>query len=204
MTDIILKIRDLVADILITNGSDTFEYISSKVFVLTSSNSVTSTIKVYKNGTLISSANYTFDTTTSTLTYTGTIAVGNIINITYSYYNKYSDNEIRGYIRSALYHLTVSPYKTFSVRSSLVIFPTPTEEEESLIAIVASILMKGNIRSYKTPEISITFGDESGGTLSLEQKIKQLVRQFVKAYGVLEYVDPSETLYNEENEESEL
>lgn len=200
MTSIILKIRDLVSDILITNGSDTFEYISSKVFVLTSANSVASTIKVYKNGTLVSSANYTFDTTTATLTYTGTLVVGNIISITYSYYNKYSDNEIRGYLRSALYHLTAASYKTFSVNTSLMIFPTPTEEEESLIAITASILMKGNIVSYKTPEISIVFGDESGGNLSIEQKIKQLVRQFTKAYGILEYVDPAATIYNEESE----
>jgi hypothetical protein len=199
MTEIILKIRDLVGDGLITNGNDTFEYISSKVFTLTSPNADVDTIKVYKNGTLVASSNYTYDSNTAMLSYTGTIVVGNIIQITYSYYTKYSDNELASYLRNALYYLGVVQYKTFTIESGDLLSPTPSVNEESLIAIVASILMKGNIRSYRTPEISITFGDESGGSLSIDQKIRQLVSQFQKAYGVLEYIDPKENLFEDED-----
>jgi len=185
MIIIIAKLRDLIQDGLITNGTQTEEYLVSKIFTLYFSNVESSTIKVYRNGALVSGANYTFDEDTAKLTYTGTILAGDNIEITYSYYSKYSYNELAGYVRSAIYHLGMEQYKTFIIESGDILDPEPTENEENLIAIVASILVKGNIRSYKTPEFTIVFGDN----MSSDQIIKQCVRQFKKAYGVYTYID---------------
>ena len=80
-----------------------------------------------------------------------------------------------------------------------MIFPTPTSNEENLIAVVASILIKGDIVSYRTPELTINF--ERGD--SKEIKIKKFVRQFKKTYGCLEYIDPSETIVSEDEDEDE-
>lgn len=185
MIEIIAKLRDLIQDNLVSNGTQTEEFLSSKIFTLYFSNVETSTIKVYRNGSLVSGANYTFDEDTAKLTYTGTIVTGDNIEITYSYYAKYSDNELAGYVRSALYYLSAEQYKTFTITSGEILDPEPTEMENNLIALVASILVKGNIRSYRTPEFTITFGDN----LSTDQMIKQSILQFKKAYGNYTYID---------------
>lgn len=55
MTNIILKLRNLIGDILKTDGRDVFDYesiSSSKIFTLTESNVYSPTIIVYKNGLL--------------------------------------------------------------------------------------------------------------------------------------------------------
>jgi len=254
MQEIISKTRDLIQDNYQYN-SESQEYIISKIFTLQYANIDASSLVVYKNGVLWAASNYSYDSDTGKVTVTGTLAVGDVLEFTYNAYNKYSDTEIRGYIRSALYHLSVEQYKTFIIEgdtiyysltgivavtnlsatitgtntaftteliigdtikikteiftvltidsdtsltldsayqgetaSGLIAYRIPTASQQNLIAIIASILIKGSIRSYRTPEISITF--EEG--MSIEQKIKQVLRQFTKAYGVMEYIDPTE------------
>jgi hypothetical protein len=141
--------------------------------------------------------NYSYSTTTGKITITGNLTAGDLLEIDYSYYTKYSDTELQGIIRGAISYLVVEKYKTFAVKPPDMIFPTPTEAEENLIAVVASILIKGDVVSYRTPELTMTFerGDNK------EKKIKKFVRQFKKTYGCLEYIDPSETIVTEEDEE---
>lgn len=194
MTTIISKIRNLIQDLLITTGRDVFDYTTSKVWSLTEGNVVSATILVYKNGILWSNTNYSYSSTTGKLTVTGTLIAGDTLEVLYSYYSKYSDTELTGWIRSALSYLSVEQYKTFSIKSDSTLFPSPTEAEENLIAVIASILIKGDIVSYKTPEITVTF--ERGD--SKEKKIKKLIKQFNKAFGIIEYID-----YDEKLEDSE-
>jgi len=191
MENIILKVRDVIVDSLITNGIDVWTYesiVSSKIITLTESNISTPTILVYKNGVLWADTNYSYSAVTGKLTVTGTVAVGDSLEITYSYYAKYSDIELEGFIRSAVSHLVVEKYRCFAIKPPNIIFPTPSEEEENLIAIVASILIKGDIISYRTPELTINF--ERGD--SKEKKIKKLVRNFKKTIGNFQYIDPTE------------
>lgn len=141
--------------------------------------------------------NYSYSTTTGKITIVGTLTAGDSFTFTYNAYEKYSDTELQGYIRSALYYLTAEKYGTFKILPPTSIFPTPSEGEECLIAIIASILIKGSIRQYRTPEITITFGEN----LSSEEKIKRLVQQFKKSYGVLEYVDPTDESAIEDDED---
>ena len=144
-------------------------------------------------------ANYSYSTVTGKITIIGTLAAGDSLEIDYSYYTKYSDTELAGYIKAAISHLSVEKYKTFAVKDDNIIFPTPTELEENLIAIVASILVKGSIVSYRTPEFTITF--ERGD--SIEKKIKKITRQFNKTYGNIKYIRMDEKVV-ELDEESEL
>lgn len=193
MTTIITKLRNLIADILYTDGRDSFTHesiSSSKIYTLTESNVSSSTIIVYKNGVVWAATNYTYSTVTGKLTITGTLAVGDSLEISYSYYEKYSDTELQGFIVAALSYLIVERYKCFITKPPLLIFPTPTEDEENLIAVVASILIKGDVVSYRTPELTIGF--ERGD--SKEKKIKKLIRQFAKSYGILDYVDLTEDM----------
>jgi len=200
MINIILKVRDAIRDLLITTGRDIFSYesiTSSKIFTLTEANISASTIIVYKNGVVWAGTNYSYSTITGKLTVTGTLTVGDSLEVAYSYYEKYSDTELQGFIRSAISYLVVEKYRCFAVMPPDMIFPTPTESEEHLIAVVAAILIKGDVISYRTPELTINF--ERGD--SKEKKIKKFVRQFKKTYGCLEYIDPGETTDTEDEEE---
>lgn len=185
MENIISKIRDLINDNL-TSVSEFQEYYGlTKLFNLQYSNIDATTLLVYKNGSLWVNTNYSYSSLTGKITVTGTLVTGDTLEFRYSAYSKYSISELRGYIRSALYHLATEKYKVFTAKSDNVVFPTPDESEEALIAIIATILIKGNIRSYKTPEFTIVFDTDN---ISVEKKIKITLRQFRKTFGILDYL----------------
>lgn len=186
MVNIINKVRDLIEDNYKYSSEIQEYYGGAKIFTLQNANISETSLKVYKNGTLWADTNYSYDSDTGKVIVTGTLDTGDNLEFAYNTYEKYSDTELKGYIRSALYHITIEKYKTFAAKPSGIIFPTPSESEEDLIAIIASILIKGSIRSYKTPEFAVIFEE---GT-SADDKIKQSIRQFNKAYGHLTYIDP--------------
>ncbi len=193
MDTIIEKTRNIIEDNLITTGRDVFTFessSSSKIFTLTENNVSVSSIIVLKNGVVWSASNYNYSSTTGKLTVTGSLSAGDSLEVDYSYYNKYSDSEIRGHIKASISYLSVEKYKTFAVKSDNIIFPTPTESEENLIAVISSILIKGSIRSYKTPELTITFLENE----SKEAKIRHSINQFRKTYGILDYIYPGEKI----------
>lgn len=199
MDEVILAIRDAISDNLITIGRDVFTYesiTSSKIFTLTEVNISASTILVYKNGTLWAGTNYSYSTTTGKITITGVLTPGDSLEITYSYFCKYSDNELQGFARAAISYLVIEKYGTFIVKPPDIIFPTPTQSEVYLIAIIASILIKGDVISYKTPELAINFerGDNK------EKKIKKIVRMFKKTYGYLDYIGLGEKVADPDDE----
>jgi hypothetical protein len=200
MTEILLKERSLIQDSLKTDGRDVFTFessTSSKIFTLSESNVSAATVLVYKNGVLWAGTNYSYSVVTGKITVTGTLVVGDSLEVDYSYYQKYSDTELQGFTRAAISYLSVEQYKCFAVKPPDLIFPTPSEAEENLIAIIASILIKGDVISYRTPELTINF--ERGD--SKEIKIKKVIRQFKKTYGCLIYIDSSETIVNEDQED---
>jgi hypothetical protein len=200
MTTVIEKLRNLIGDLLITTGRDTFTYesiTSSKIFTLTESNVSVSSIVVLKNGVVWAGTNYSYSSTTGKITVTGTLVAGDSLEVDYSYYQKYSDTELQGFIRAAISYLVVEKYGCFAIKPPDIIFPTPNESEENLIAVIASILIKGDVVSYRTPEITINFEKSD----SKEKKIHKFVRQFKKTYGVLDYIKYDEkTVYEDDLE----
>jgi len=182
MITIIDKIRGLINDSL-EKGSDFYTYESRKIFTLTESNISTSIPKLFKNGTEIaSSGNWSYSSVTNKITYTAALVVGDLIEITYTAYKKYSDTELIGYIKAAITYLSVYKYKTFTARND-IIFPTPSEAQENLIALIASIIILPSIKQYRTPEIAITFAEN----MSKEDKIDQAIGQYNKCLGSLDY-----------------
>jgi hypothetical protein len=199
MQSIIDKVRDAIQDMLITTGRDCFVFeaiTSSKIFTLTEANVSASTIIVNKNGVVWAGTNYSYSVTTGKLTVTGALVPGDSLEVDYSYYQKYSDTELQGFIRSAISYLVIEKYKCFIIKPPDLIFPTPTESEEFLIAVIASILIKGDVISYRTPELTISF--ERGD--SKEKKIKKFVRQYQKSYGYLTFINLGEKIVDPDDE----
>lgn len=187
MTNVILKLRDLLNDNLSVVPDDIQSYLGgAKVFTLNYMSIDSTTLVVLKNGVTWASSNYTYSATTGKVTVSGTLSTGDVLTFQYSAYLKYSDTELRGYIRSSVYHLSVEKYKVFTIKTDNVIFPTPSEAEESLIAIVAALIIKGNVKSYRTPEFTINFDTDN---MSIEKKIRQTLKQFKKTYGSITYID---------------
>lgn len=184
MQTIITKVRDLVQDNY-KSTSDVFSYLTSKVFTLSESSIDSNSLIAYKNGALFAgSGTYSYNSNTGKITVSAPLVVGDILEFDYNAYTKYSDNEIRGYIRSALTYLATEKYEVFMAKSDNEIFPTPVEGEEYMIALIAQVLMKGGVREYKTPEINIIFNEKE----TMDESITRIIRQFKKTFGTIKFI----------------
>jgi hypothetical protein len=191
VNNIISKLRDLIDDgYKFVNESQEY-FGSSKIFTLQYANIDATTLIVKKNGTIWAGTNYSYSSSTGKVTVTGTLTSGDVLTFEYNAYEKYSDSELRAYIRNAIYHLAIEKYKVFTAKSDNIIFPTPSESEECLLSIVAAILIKGNIRQYRTPEFTIVFDTDN---MSVEKKIKATLQQFKKTFGQIAYIGTDEQL----------
>jgi hypothetical protein len=180
MTSIISKIRHLIQDNSIST-SDIFTYGSSLVFTLSESN-VNSIVTVYRND--IISSSYTYNSTTKKVTYTGTLTVGDTVQIDYTYYPNYSDTEIQSYIHSALVHLSNHNYEDFTVESGNQIYPELSPQEETLVALIASILIEPDNKIITLPGIKIEPPDNDVPTYD---KIAKVIASFKHdSHGIFE------------------
>lgn len=170
-------VRDLIGDLLKVCKPDVFAYTGVATFPLTEPNIDSTTIIVYKNGIVYGSGNYSYNSATGRLTITG-LTSGNIIEVYYSAYKKYSNAEIEGYIKSALYKISMNQYKDFIVGSGDVIVDItnviPTTKEYNLIAGVVSILIDGKKKSYKTNEVTILYTENE----SQDTRISKLIEAY--------------------------
>lgn len=189
LTNFYSKIRDLLQD---QSMPDYYaaEYTGiSRTFTLQDATVDEDTIKVYVNQTQVlagsGGSNWEFDASASRLTFSNTYPLnnGDVVEVYYNAYKKYTNSEIRQYISAAIIRLSVSQYQTFILRADDTIFPTPVESDENLICLVASILMEGNISSYRTNEVSISFMKDEDN----EERIRVSIRQFKKCYGIIDY-----------------
>lgn len=189
MTTVLAKLRDFIED-----GYkwtiDPQTYTTSAVFTLIEANIDSTSLIVYKNQVVLPISpssgvtNYSYSATTGKVTITATLAAGDSLEFDYNAYTRYSDTELRGFVRSALYYLSNDMYKTFVAKSDNEIFPTPTEAEENLIALIANILIKPPISSYRTSDITINFNE----TDTKDQKIAKAIRMFKKTYGATSFI----------------
>ena len=199
MNTIIDKVRNLVLDQL-QRQRDTFEYVTSKIFTLSFANVDVSSISITKNGSTFSTSNYAYDEDTGAIIVTSTLTPGDILVITYDSYQKYSNSELISHIKNAIYYISLNRYKTFAAKSDNIIFPLPTEDEENLIAIIAAININGDVGSYRTNEISISFNTKD----SKETRIAKTIKKFQRTHGQFIYIDKNrisnnETIYDREN-----
>lgn len=188
MTEMLKKIRALVEDFA-TNDFEVFSYSNSTVFTLKESN-ITSITNTLVNGvTLTSGEGTSFDSNTNKITVTGVdFDPADIIEFDYTF-NKYSDSELKQYIRAAMTWLSLYDWSTdtYKLRDDDVIVPDlsdPKDKTSDLICIISSILIKPNYIHYRMPNLAINYPNK----LTQEEKIREIITQFKTGVGIVEII----------------
>lgn len=181
---LILKVRNLVQDIL-KEGKDIFTYEANSTFTLTEDYVSEVTAVFLNDSELTVTTNYTYNEDTNKLTISSSMTSGDTVEIQYTYYENFSDAEIEAYIKAGLAHIAVN-YKTFEVQDD-DLNPEPTERESYLIALIASILIRPDNRSYRLSDMTITV---PLGVLPTEEIVRKAIAVFKKnTSGVFSLID---------------
>jgi hypothetical protein len=181
-------VRALLKDRLRTDGRDTYQFVGLATFTLTEDYPSSSTIKVYKNGTIMSSG-YTYNSATNILTISAMLATNDIILVTYNYYDKYSDAELTDYIESALLRFSQFGYKkTFKMsddRSEVLTINgiSATTRECYEIAIITSIEIDPQNVEIRTKDFTITALEKE----SKSDLITKALMQFTVWFGEITF-----------------
>ena len=186
---IITLIRGLIKDILNSNGRDGFEYETDASFKLGDSRVSSSTIKVYQNGTELPSSEYSYnaDTNKVTLNMSGSgysLTSGDSIIITYSFYEKWSDNEITSYIKSNLTRFTQMRYnKRFYMNDDNEVVTdngvNPTRSEGDLIALITAIDIDPQNIDIRTRDFTISSTENKSKSELINDVFVQFNRGFI-------------------------
>lgn len=178
--NLIEKVRALVEDFSKTDY-EVFTYTTSKIFTIAEDN-ITIT-KVLINGESIddnSGQDYSFDSDTNKITIIADLSTDDIIEVDFSF-NKYSTSELTEYIRAALVWLSIYSYcdDDFELEDENF-FPTPSNAELDLIAIIASIIIKPNYSQYDLPGGAKVRYPKN---ITKEQKIEKIINRFKTGLG---------------------
>jgi hypothetical protein len=157
-----------LGDISIT-GTDVFTYGNSNVFTLTESN-VNTVTRVYRNNIDMGDSEFGWNSDTNKVTITLGLTSGDNIQIEYTYYPNYSSTEIQAYARAALVHLSANNYYTYEEVDS-TIYPDPSEKDVNLIAMVASLLIEPDNKTYRLPDVSVNVPKD----LPTHEKIRRTI-----------------------------
>ena len=195
-SSIITNIRGLIKDLAKTDGRDVFEYDDDNAFLLGQNYVISSTITVYRNNTLLSSSDWSFSSTTNKVTITGvTLNKGDIILIVYNYYAKYSDDEIKGYIKSNLTKFVQNRYKKLFYMNDLDEIVThnganPTVEEGNIIAILTAIDIDPQNVTIRLPDFTISATESK----SKSEQVQELFEKWLRSFGTVDFLE-DETSY---------
>ena len=196
---IILNIRGLIKDTLKADGRNIFEYDADNKFKLGREFVSSSTINVYKNGSLVDTQDWAFDSDTNYVTITfissgQSLTKGDTILITFSYYAKYSDSEITLYIKSNLLRFVEYRYnKTFYMSSSDTIVTSngvnPTLEEGNIIGLITAIDIDPQNVNIRLPDFTIS----AEQNLSKEEQIQNVMTRFMRSFGTIDFIEDENT-----------
>lgn len=164
------NVRDLLGDNLET-GNDIFSVDGNTEFILTEENAQTVN-DVYRNDVLLDSGDWSYDSTTNSITITSTLNDGDTIRINYTFYSRYSTAEIRSYINSALIQISINNYKTFELVSD-DFSPELEDNEVNLVSAITAIIMNPDNKSYRLPDITINVPSSS---LPLNEMISKTIK----------------------------
>ena len=177
-------VRALLKDRLSTLGRDSYIFQGSANFTLTEDYPSSATIKVYKNGTLLSTG-YSYNSSTNIVTVSAILATNDIIVITYSFYDKYSSAEILDYIESSFIYFNQFGYrKTFKLNDDRTEVLTidginPTVKECYQVAVISAIAVDPGNVEIRTKDFTITSMEKE----SKSELIARALNQFTTWYG---------------------
>lgn len=173
ITEVETLVRNLLGEIAKTQSpGDIFTYGSSSVFTLTENN-VVEILSVLINDVEIGESEYSYNTSNNKVTITASLVAGDTVEIQYTFYPNYSSTEIQNFIKAATIHISACNYTTFVIEND-IIYPSPTREEENLIAMVAAILINPDNTSYSLPDIRVTAPKD----LPTIEKIRKIIGVF--------------------------
>jgi len=188
LTTIKRFVRALLKDRLRTDGRDSFEFKGSANFTLTEDFPSSATIVVYKNGTVLSTG-WSYNSATNIVTITALLATNDIILITYSFYDKYSDSELTDYIESSFLYFNQFGYrKTFELSNDRTKVVTvndvnPTVKEAYQIAIITAISIDPENIEIRTKDFTITAQEKA----SKSELIQMALARFTTWYGEITF-----------------
>lgn len=166
-------VRKIISDEVVTK-TDVFEYLSSNVFTLTED--YPSTVTEVSVNDVTSGVTNSLDTTTNKVTVTATLVAGDAVAIIYTYYPKYSDNEIESFTQVALMELANRNFDFYRIDSQ-VIYPELTSREEYLIASVTAVLMEPNNKDIITRDMTVK---APAGSVSTSKMIDKILASYKK------------------------
>ena len=194
-TNIIRQVRGLIKDTLDSTGRKVYIYYTDNKFLLPTSFVDSSTIQVYQNGDLLDTQDWSYSSTTNTVTIsfitTGkSLTSGDNIEIKFSYYAKYSDAELTDYIESSLLYFTQKRYKKLFYMDSNDVIKTyngdnPTKEEEYIIALISSINVDPQNVSLRTKECSMSAIESK----SKSEQMDAVFSNWLKSTGTIEFFE---------------
>jgi len=180
MSTSITSIRSKVRAILNEGSvrqSDPFTFENSRTFTLSEEN-VISIVAVYVNDIEVTASGATWeyneDTNKVIFDDSYSFTSGDIVQVEYTSYQNYSDNELEGFILGAIAYISIHGYKTFEINDD-DINPIPDQAEENLIAVVATILIKPDNKTIKLPDMAITVPI---ATMPTDDMIRKVIASF--------------------------
>lgn len=181
-------VRSLLKDNLRIDGRDSYQFKGHPHFTLTEDYPDSSTIKVFKNGVLLTSG-YSYNASTNIVTVTAILATDDIILITYNFYDKYSDTELTNYIESSFTYFAQFGYrKLFKLNDARTEVLTidgvnPTARECYEIAIITSICVDPQNIDIRTKDFTVSAMEKE----SKSDLIGRALTQFTTYYGEFSY-----------------
>jgi len=196
VNDIIDLIRSLVKDRAKSNGQNVFEYVGSNAFTLSELRPDADSIKAYVNGEVLlttsgslAEVDYDPDTNQVSVIYNNSgdvLTLNDIVTITYNYYKKYSDEEIRKYLISSLAYFAQHNYsKTLIYNEDNDTIDVISGEDELtvkvsyFVALIAAISIDPQNIAINTPDFKLT----ANRTISDQEQIAKAFAQFKRFVG---------------------
>lgn len=177
-------VRSLIHDRLRTDGREIDEFRGDPVFYLSEDYPSIATIKVFRNGTLMTSG-YSYNAQINAVVISTLLSNGDKIMRLYSYYDKYSDSEITDYIESSFTYFAQFGYrKLFKLSDDRTEVLTidglnPTAKECYQIAIISAICVDPQNIEIRTKDFTVTAMEKE----SKSDLIAKALTQFTTWYG---------------------
>lgn len=187
-------VRTLLNDQLRLDGHDIESFDTSHVFRASEDFIDSDTLIVKRNGDVLDEGDWSFDVDTNEVTIDiqasgDDLVEGDTVELLYSFYSKYSDNELNGYISGALLYFTQYRYqKVFEIDDDEIVSvndENPTTAESHIIALVSAVHIDPQNINLRTPDITRSATEN----LSKSDQIARIFTNFNRFVGMLSFLE---------------
>ena len=185
-------LRGLLKDILLNNNNApaVWSYDGDITFTLPDENVSEATIVVKKNGIALADSDWSYNSSTNEITITASLVTNDTITITYSYYDKYSDTELKDFIQASLSYFSQYGYhKLFTLNTDedeVITYngENPNLKEAYQIAIITNIVIDPRNVNIDTREFKISAEEDK----SKSDLLGVAFQQFMNYTGEISFI----------------